>query len=498
MNLNIEEIRKIISENKSRNAEIDAPYDPVIGTGSPIPRFQFNIDSIGEHYLMLPRTMLDIDIVRLIRRTGSIETFVLKYIPGCRNYGDAISDFVGNINKLRLEHDFEFWAATCAKIKPKAGGEIPFILNRPQRRLLKKLEKLRLSGIPIRIILLKARQWGGSTLVQLYMAWIQLFVKKGWNSAIITHVENQARHIRGMFNTVRKNHPKDVLNFSFKPYEGSSKNKYIPERDCIMGIGSYEKPDNLRSFTFQMLHISEIGLWTETLGKKPEDLTQSLRSTIPQLPLTMVVLESTAKGVGNFFHREWHEAMKGRGYDPVFVPCYEIEEYRKPIKNLVEFINSMDALDSDGYAWEMWRLGATLESINWYFNFKNTEGYDKWRMQSEFPNTAEEAFQSTGHRVFPLPYVLKVRKNNTPPVFVGEIFADSTTGAGALKNIQFQPVNKGNLWIWAKPDTTQSVSDRYAVFVDIGGRSAGADNSVIRVIDRLPLMKGLPAEMVLT
>ncbi|MBR5241403.1 MAG: hypothetical protein IKW05_05650, partial [Muribaculaceae bacterium] len=60
------------------------------------------------------------------------------------------------------------------RIKNKMGdGDIPFKLNRPQRRLLAEMEEMRIKGKPIRIILLKARQWGGSTLVQIYMAWIQ-------------------------------------------------------------------------------------------------------------------------------------------------------------------------------------------------------------------------------------------------------------------------------------------------------------------------------------
>ena len=59
------------------------------------------------------------------------------------------------------------------KIKDKQGQEdIPFILNRPQRRYLDMLETQRACNKPIRIIMLKARQWGGSTITQVYMAWI--------------------------------------------------------------------------------------------------------------------------------------------------------------------------------------------------------------------------------------------------------------------------------------------------------------------------------------
>ena len=60
--------------------------------------------------------------------------------------------------------NFEVWARERVKIKPKGGGKsIPFVLNRPQRRLVAELEKMRKSDQPIRLILLKARQWGGRT-----------------------------------------------------------------------------------------------------------------------------------------------------------------------------------------------------------------------------------------------------------------------------------------------------------------------------------------------
>lgn len=69
--------------------------------------------------------------------------------------------------------------------------DIPFKLNRAQRRVLNKLEKLRKAGKPIKFILLKARQWGGSTLVQIYMLWIMLVHRRNWNTVICGDVETQ-------------------------------------------------------------------------------------------------------------------------------------------------------------------------------------------------------------------------------------------------------------------------------------------------------------------
>lgn len=70
--------------------------------------------------------------------------------------------------KLRLRHDFEYWCHTCVRITDKRTGErIPLVLNEPQRRVAVTLENDRLAGRPMRLILLKARQWGGSALCYL-------------------------------------------------------------------------------------------------------------------------------------------------------------------------------------------------------------------------------------------------------------------------------------------------------------------------------------------
>ncbi|MFI3263279.1 MAG: terminase, partial [Rikenellaceae bacterium] len=276
---------------------------------------------------------------------------------------------------------------------------------------------------------------------------------------------------------------------TFSNFEGSTKNKKIKERDCIIYLASMQKPDALRSADVMMAHLSEVGLWKETEGKKPEDLVQSIAGTVPLEPYSMIVMESTAKGVGNFFHREWQKANSGEsGYTPVFVAWYEIEMYQKPFASddeRLEFILSMT--DKEHYCFE---LGATLEAINWYRNKKYTDSYDDWRMGCEFPTTPEEAFQSTGKRAHSPSYVGRMRKFCMPPLYKGDIFASAEYGKEALVDLKFEQVNNGFIWLWALPDTSINVTHRYVVSMDIGGRTDSADWSVISIIDRYWLSDG--------
>lgn len=54
----------------------------------------------------------------------------------------------------------------CLKIRNKQGNIVPFKLNGPQNRLYEQIKELRTQGVPVRIIVLKARQMGFSTLIR--------------------------------------------------------------------------------------------------------------------------------------------------------------------------------------------------------------------------------------------------------------------------------------------------------------------------------------------
>lgn len=488
----------LFQENERRNALLFQEYDPERGLNSPIERFEFSIHPSAP-VLFLPLSMREIPFIEAVMQYPSLFDAVEAIYPD--NHEQVMVDLLSDIMTERLTHDFEYWAITCATVQDKLTKQpIKFKLRRAQRKLLGRLERMRLAGVPIRIILVKARQWGGSTLVQLYMVWIQLFHATRWHSAIVADVEQQATNIRGMIKFMADNHPKDVFDIKLKPLDGSSKNKVMEGRDCNIGIGSMQQPDNLRSFDFAMLHMSEVGLWKKTKGKQPKDFTQSLRSTVPKVPLSLVVMESTAKGVGNFFHEEWLAAKNntyvseenGR-YEPIFVAWFEIEMYWLKIKSYTTFIDRMTP-----YEWWLWDQGATFEGINWYKTHKRDENMDDWRMQSEYPSNDIEAFSSTGRRAFAPDYVKRARQNNRKPEFIGEVTADAMKGKESLENIRFEEDSKGCLKIWDFPDKSIKVRNRYVVPVDIGGRTDDADFSVIRVIDRLQLLYGGVPEAVLT
>ena len=472
---------EIISENERRKKELFSYYNPITGEGSPIPRFKVNL---GSSFIYLPE---------IIKPLYPDELW--DDLPGtCKKNGIPVEDMMEIINELRLCYDFEYYAYKIIVIKDKRSGkDIPFKLNNPQRQVHRIVHDLLFSNIPIRIDICKSRKWGGSTYVNALFNWIQAEIKTGWNSCIVADIEDQARGIRGMTTKFATNYPKHRGTFTLAPHEGSTKNKYVPERDCIISIGSMQKPDSLRSGTTYLEHLSEIGLWKETLGKKPEDFIQTLLEMVMDEPWTCIFRESTAKGVGSYFHKIWLADKAGTSnYTPIFIPWFIEETNMKPVKDFGDLIESMN-----DYDWFCWNQGATLEGINWYKTKLRNYSGDHWRMMEENPTTDIEAFQSSGNRVFRQEDVAKARLNNREPIFIGDIIADAQKGKDAFKNIRFVDNPKGDLRIWSFPDEAK-YKNRYVIPADIGGRWEGADFSVVRVIDREPLLGGGVPEAILT
>ena len=486
----------ILNYNKARLKSLYSLYDPVEGIGSPIERKRIKYDN-GEEILsiLLPVSMFNVPLIIRLLKLKSIKKLSIEVFG---QYNEELHESIEkSIHDLRFTHDFEYWAFLTIKIEDKeTGNVIPFKLNKPQRTLLKAFENDRQNNKPIRVIVDKARQWGGSTLTQIYMGWIQTQHKRNWHSAIVADVDNQAKHIRGMYTKMAENYPKEAGTITFEPYEQSQNIKVIKETGCIVGVGSAQHPEALRSYSFHLNHLSEVGLWKDTQGKTAKDIAQALRGTVPFVPYSMAVLESTARGVGTFFHKEWLSAVSGTsGYTPVFIAWFVIERYQRAIKDYDTFIEWML---KDEYAMFLWGLGATLEGINWYFDHKAKENFDDWRMHEEFPSTAEESFTSSGQRAFAPIYVNMARRTCIEPEYIGELFGASLKGKDALKKIEFKRVDKGNLFIWSMPDTTIKVSNRYGLFADIGGRTSKADKSVVKVFDRYWMHEGGIPEVVAT
>lgn len=523
-------INAIMAENRRRIEVKDRTFDPVSGLGSTGERFRLEVKGLETMWLPLAMSR-EADIMALIE-TGSLDTVLYNKL-GRRPTQTDRERWLEQFNRLRMLCDFPFWAATQAYIKNKRGGDdMLFVLNRPQRRFVERLEEMRLANRPIRLILLKARQWGGSTCSQLYMAWLQLVHRQGLNSLIIAHQAVGSDEIKDMFDRMIERYPLRLLhepgekfNENEKRVEWVGKTRTmfrVPARNCKIKVGTAERPDSCRGGDYSLVHCSEVGIWRKTLGKTPEQILRSACSGVLLQPMTMIVYESTANGTGNFFHREYEAARRGQSqFEAMFVSWFEIDQYSLSLndeerialaRRLWEGRNAETATNDreqpGKYLWWLWEKGATLDAIAWYIS-ERSKYSEHGLMASEYPSDDVEAFVHSGARVFDRYCVEKLRGGcHSAPLrgeidiagaadFTSRVVSDSER-ASALRSVRFSELSSGDWHVWALPERSPDfhISDRYVTVVDVGGRSTKADWSVIVVFDRAPMVEGCGPEVV--
>ncbi len=505
-----EEVRELLRENERRNARLNAPFDPVTGEGSTGERTLLELPDYVMPRQWIPLSMEEEPLVQALRRGGSVE----------RVFGRKRCDFDRIWPLVRMRHDFPYWTATLVRVKRKGGGDdIRFVLNRAQRKFVERLEEMRLSGRPVRIILLKARQWGGSTCSQLYMAWLQLVHERGLNSLIIAHQGTASDEIKDMFDRMMASYPARLLHMPGdpRPRRGTRKTERVgksgaitrvPARNCKIKIGTAERPDSCRGGDYNLVHLSEVGLWRATDGKQPEDIVRSACGGVLLRPMTMIVYESTANGTGNFFHNEYQAARQGESqFEAMFIGWMDVEGYTLPVEDPEAF--ALDLIEGRGsraetsrtvsgrYLWRLWERGATLEALRWYVA-ERAKYSDQALMASEYPSDDMEAFSHSGTRVFDAYQVEALKAGCREPRWRGELVALADTGPDALRGIRFSEERRGSLAVWSRPEIWpgEKMRHRYLVVVDVGGRSSKADWSVVAVFDRLLLSDGGRAEVV--
>lgn len=514
-------IDEILAENAKRMKALRAEYDPMTGQDAPGERFLLVIPDFPIPVQYAPNEMYDIPLVQNIVKAGSIK----KYLKTTTDYDGCtdkpeVDDIVRSLFCLRFAHDYSFWAYYEIRIEDKETGEmVPFKLNNPQIIVLNICEKLRKAGVPIDIIICKARQWGGSTFCIFYQMWIGLYCTVKHSFAVCAQTKPVAGNIANML--IRSMESYDAwslglpINEKLEIVQDSKTGEYLIKDShgkavtrSRFRIGSVENPDALRGYSGEGVHHSEVGVWENTPKKRPADLIRSIEGGILHRPNAMKVKESTPKGAGNYFHAEYMRAKNGKSSStPVFIAWWQIPHDTLPIDNYEDFViwlyshkdedfPNENWLDSGKYYWGLWEQGATLEGIQWYRHAR--KGVDDFAdMASEAPSNDIEAFQFSGTKVFSIESIDELKKGCCAPKWKGELYAKDVKGADALEDIHFDNITNGRLWVWAKPDTSIKMVNRYLVVVDVGGRSKKADWSVIRVFDRFAMQKEIGGKPVL-
>lgn len=518
---------ELMAENARRKEVIFHEYDPVTGKGcnDMDDRVEVCIEDFFIPKMYMPKTCMNTVLMRALAQNDfSISSFIINYLH--REYNEQIKTLVSfEICRIRFAEDPEFAFYLTDRIEDKVTGQlIPFRLNYAQRYVLHEYECMRKRGEPIYAIILKARQWGGSTLTQMYIKWMQDFRHpNGWNAIILAQVKATSKKIKAMYRKAIEQQAGWTvglpgINLRMTPFESSQddfvvSNGYSAIRTSTISIASFDNFDNVRGSNFHCAHYSEVAYWKETPEHDPEAVLSSISGSIRRQADNVEVFESTGRGASGFFYDMCQRAKDEKNHDAykfIFIPFYYIENDMMPFKSKdeeKEFAQWLiDARTCDhrmaGYResgkffWRIWQQGATFEAINWYREERNkytTHAY----MATEAPIDDTEAFRHTGNLVFN-PYSIDAMQElfmKEPAGYVSIMLYDKQKERNFYTyfNASFPDAapESAEMKVWEFPNNKiLRIKNRYVVAVDIGGRGDTSDYTVMTVIDRKGLCPG--------
>ena len=388
--------------------------------------------------------------------------------------------------RIKMRDSFEFYAPRALKIRPKKGPIVPFTLNNAQRHLHERVERQLKETGKIRVLVLKGRQQGISTYVEGRFYW-KVSHRKGVRAFILTHEDAATQNL---FEMVARYHNNCLEPFRPETGSANAKELYFKRLDSGYKVGTAGTKGVGRSSTLQYFHGSEVAFWPHA-----DSHAMGVIQAVPREDDTEIFLESTANGIGNYFHHQWQLAENGESeYIAVFLPWYWQPEYRVKVVDGFQLTpDEVDLLDQFG------EDGLTIEHLAWRrikiaeLSTGGEEG--DWRFKQEYPFTAAEAFQTSGENSLIDPkVVIKARKSKVQASGAKIIGVDPARFGDDRTAIVFR---QGRLCAWTKTYKKKSTmevagicarllrdsrtgkdTDIDMMFIDVGGLRAG-------VVDRL-------------
>lgn len=311
--------------------------------------------------------------------------FTQAHADSVRFFYEASEQYLGPLTAASVAG----WMRRHLVIQPKGGGLIPFELNEPQWHLLCELVDMLVQGLPVRAVVLKARQFGFSTLIQGFIFFL-VSRRPACNATTVAHkldaslnlVEMTQRFLRG-------------LRFLPRVLSNSLRNGIVLANESRITVDTAENKEVKRSFMNSFVHCSETAFWpyaaTTSLG---------LAQTCPDMPWTMLVDESTANGVGGVFHDRYWAAKEGKNsFRALFFPWTRFHEYRLNISVAAKekILANLDLEEREGLA----KLNWSIEQLAWRRRkIADACDGDVAKFHQEYPSTDRQAFLVSGRPVF--------------------------------------------------------------------------------------------------
>ena len=289
------------------------------------------------------------------------------------------------------------------KIVTMEGDLRPLSCNIAQLKVHNSLELQRRAGIPQRAIVLKARREGVSTYTE-GRCFYEINARQMRHACVCSADLDASNKVFKMAKTFQDNMPDSVR----RPTDYSNRKEIIyssPHMGSFV-VQTAGKGVLGRGGLTHYLHCTEFAFWSNA-----KDQFGGASQEVPDDTDTLVVIESTANGVGGAYYdmymqayEDWQKSRDIRNYLPIFLPWYIFPKYMMGAPDLEVGVAHASGYDAEWLEPEfelVERFGCTPEQLMWRrWAIKNKCQGDLSLFKQEYPATVREAFQSSGRPVF--------------------------------------------------------------------------------------------------
>ena len=385
--------------------------------------------------------------------------------------------------------DFRVFVKKFLWIKDEAGEIIRFELNELQEYVLQKLEnKLLIPGEMIRLIILKCRQTGISTLIEAILFWISL-VEMNQKMLIIGHEKESSINLFDMFQRYLEHLPTEDMKPSIETNQKERKIKYsIMKNEILVNTAGAnvdtQKAGTGRSATYQYIHATECAFY-------PDYITTFVGLLQASKKAKMIILETTANGF-NSFRDDWEDAKSGiTDYIPIFLAWIDFKSYTKEfidekqkerlLKDLGANSRYNDFIGEEDQLIKFHKC--TYEQLHWRrWAIDNLCKGNVQMFHQEYPTTDDEAFISSGKTFFPTAVCVANKKQSKEPLGIGDLVWRER--GRKEKDVVFIPNRKGFFKFHTPIAVSKEEDYVFAAGEDVAEGLKQGDYSTIKVLDR--------------
>jgi hypothetical protein len=285
-------------------------------------------------------------------------------------------------------------------------------LNYAQKRFYKEvIQRCREDGVPIRAVVLKARQLGFSTFIQSWQ-FEQCDRENNRRALTVSYDEPTTEEMFQKSLFIRRNQW-----FPRQTHRERTSTIEFADNNSIFYTQTAGNVSAGRSLTVHNLHCSEVPMW-----ENPGETLTGLLQAVPVRPDTSIFFESTARGRRGEFYDAWQKAVSGDSpWVPFFAPWFWDPEYSLGFTSPDQrnaFGRTLDLVERRLIE----RHNLSLEQLHWRrYKIKGELQGVEAKFRQEFPSSADEAFLTSGSPVFDQDKVADLERNVTPPLWTGDI-----------------------------------------------------------------------------